>query len=186
MAHDDAPRGHVLTRREALALLGVTGAAFFVRSAAAFPPLLNQVARGSGPGAAATPPEPGAAASPATRSPSALQAPGTATSCIVRPAQTEGPYFVDEGLLRSDIRSDPSAGSIRPGAELRLAIQVSGLLADSSCIPLPGVTVDLWHCDALGVYSDVQDPGFDTLGKKFLRGAQITDTHGLASFVTIY
>ena len=169
MANDDGPRGRVLTRREALALLGAAGAGILGKSAAAFAPLLHR---------AATLPAPDAAA--------AVPAPGAATACIVRPAQTEGPYFVDELLLRSDIRSDPSDSSIRPGAELRLQIHVSGLLADSSCIPLAGAYVDLWHCDALGVYSDVQDPGFNTLGKKFLRGYQITDAQGTASFVTIY
>jgi protocatechuate 3,4-dioxygenase beta subunit len=46
--------------------------------------------------------------------------------------------------------------------------------------------VDLWHCDALGMYSDVQDPGGATLGKKFLRGYQTTDGDGLARFTTIY
>src|SRR6266487_4869672 len=46
-------------------------------------------------------------------------------SCVVRPEQTEGPYFVDERLNRSDIRSDPSDGSIRQGVPLRLAFQVS-------------------------------------------------------------
>jgi protocatechuate 3,4-dioxygenase beta subunit len=46
--------------------------------------------------------------------------------------------------------------------------------------------VDIWHCDALGVYSDVQDPGFNTIGQKFLRGYQVTDAHGEARFVTIY
>jgi protocatechuate 3,4-dioxygenase beta subunit len=46
--------------------------------------------------------------------------------------------------------------------------------------------VDIWHCDALGVYSDGQDPGFNTIGQKFLRGYQITDTRGSARIVTRY
>ena len=33
-------------------------------------------------------------------------------SCVVRPEQTGGPYFVDERLNRSDIRSDPTDGRI--------------------------------------------------------------------------
>jgi hypothetical protein len=48
------------------------------------------------------------------------------------------------------------------------------------------VLVDLWHCDAAGIYSDVQDPAFDTRGRKFLRGHQLTDAGGAVSFVTIY
>jgi protocatechuate 3,4-dioxygenase beta subunit len=46
--------------------------------------------------------------------------------------------------------------------------------------------VDIWHCDAFGVYSDAQDPGFNTQGRKFLRGYQLTDASGAAQFLTIY
>ncbi len=106
-------------------------------------------------------------------------------SCVVRPAQTEGPYFVDERLNRSDIRSDPTDGRIRPGTPLALTLLVSRLNS-GDCQPLAGAQVDIWHCDALGVYSDVQDPGFNTIGQKFLRGYQITDARGDARFVTVY
>lgn len=106
-------------------------------------------------------------------------------SCVVKPQQTEGPYFVDEKLNRKDIRSDPSDGSVKPGVPLRLVFRVSGV-DGRSCTPLRGAMVDIWHCDALGVYSDVTDPRFSTVGKKFLRGYQVTDTNGTAEFVTIY
>jgi hypothetical protein len=46
--------------------------------------------------------------------------------------------------------------------------------------------VDIWHCDAQGVYSDATDPGFNTVGQKFLRGYQETDANGQAQFLTIY
>jgi protocatechuate 3,4-dioxygenase beta subunit len=36
------------------------------------------------------------------------------------------------------------------------------------------------------VYSDVEDPGFNSVGKKFLRGYQVTDSNGVARFLTIY
>ena len=105
--------------------------------------------------------------------------------CIVRPEQMEGPYFVDERLNRSDIRSDPSDGRVKEGAPLRLAVRVHEMRGNA-CAPLAGVMVDLWHCDALGVYSDVRDDGFDTRGKKFLRGYQMTNGEGVAQFLTIY
>jgi hypothetical protein len=88
-------------------------------------------------------------------------------SCVVRPEQTEGLYFVDERLNRSDIRSDPTDGRVRPGTWLALTLAISRFVA-GDCQPLPGAQVDIWHCDALGVYSDVQDPGFNTIGQKFL------------------
>jgi protocatechuate 3,4-dioxygenase beta subunit len=68
---------------------------------------------------------------------------------------------------------------------LALTLLVSRLNA-GDCQPLPGAQVDIWHCDARGVYSDVQDPGFNTIGQKFLRGYQVTDARGEARFVTVY
>ena len=106
-------------------------------------------------------------------------------SCVVRPEQTEGPYFVDERLNRSDIRSDPTDGRVKPGTPLALTLLVSRL-STGDCQPLPGAQVDIWHCDAQGVYSDVQDPGFSSIGQKFLRGYQVTDARGAAQFVTVY
>ena len=114
---------------------------------------------------------------------SVAAAPGPA--CVVRPEQTEGPYFVDERLHRSDIRSDPTDGKIRLGRPLALTILLSRFSA-GDCQPLPGAQVDIWHCDALGVYSDVRDPNFNTIGQKFFRGYQITDARGEAKFLTIY
>lgn len=106
---------------------------------------------------------------------------------MVRPEQTEGPYFVDEKLNRSDIRSNPSDGAIKEGTQLRLKFNVSQVSA-SACVPLVGAFVDVWHCDAEGVYSDVADRavGFDTTGQKFLRGYQVTEANGSAEFTTIY
>ena len=105
--------------------------------------------------------------------------------CAVRPEQTEGPYFVDEKLHRSDIRVDPSDKSIKPGVPLRLEFQVSRI-AGAACTPLGGAMVDVWHCDAAGVYSDVRDGQFDSRGKKFLRGYQQTNANGAAEFLTIH
>jgi protocatechuate 3,4-dioxygenase beta subunit len=106
-------------------------------------------------------------------------------SCVVRPEQTEGPYFVDERLKRSDIRSDPSDHSVKDGIPLQLVLRASQI-SGNACTPLAGAMVDVWQCDALGVYSDVRDRSLDTTGKKFLRGYQVTDNNGSAEFITIY
>lgn len=107
--------------------------------------------------------------------------------CVITPQQTEGPYFVDERLDRSDIRSDPMDGSVREGVPLKLTIQVSQV-AGSACTPLAGTYVDLWQCDALGVYSDVDDrsTGSRAGTSKFLRGYQVTDENGMVQFTTIF
>jgi protocatechuate 3,4-dioxygenase beta subunit len=106
-------------------------------------------------------------------------------SCVVRPEQEEGPYFLDEQLNRSDIRSDPTNDKAKAGAPLALAIIVSKM-GGGGCLPIPGAVVDLWQCDAFGAYSDVKDPLFSTIGQKFLRGFQLTDAAGTARFTTIY
>ncbi len=116
------------------------------------------------------------------------QAHAQAVPCVVVPEQMEGPYFVDEKLNRSDIRTDPGNGQARQGAALQLALRVQQMGAGGACGPLAGAMVDLWQCDAAGLYSDVQDTQvkFDTRGQKFLRGHQITDARGLAQFTTVY
>jgi protocatechuate 3,4-dioxygenase beta subunit len=107
---------------------------------------------------------------------------GTSLACVLSPAKTEGPYFVDEKLNRSDIRTDPSDGSVQAGVPLKLTIRTFD--ADRGCKPVPGATVDVWHANAQGAYSDVAQNG--TGGKKFLRGFQKTDASGAAEFTTIY
>jgi protocatechuate 3,4-dioxygenase beta subunit len=131
---------HGMTRREAVALMGLSGAALLARHAAA-------------------------------------QGTGRVPACVVRPQQTEGPFFIDEKLNRSDIRSNPGRSDTRPGASLELAFAVSRL-SGGACAPLGGAQVDVWHCDASGAYSDG--------AQKFLRGYQVTDGTGAARFVTIY
>ena len=107
----------------------------------------------------------------------------SALACVVSPEMTEGPYFVDEMLDRSDIQTDPSDGSVVEGIPLALTLnlyQVNG----EACTPLSGTLVDVWHCDASGLYSDVE--ANNTVGRKFLRGYQLTDGSGAARFTTIY
>lgn len=121
-----------------------------------------------------------------TRSALGLDAPSASGgTCVVRPQQTEGPYFVDDRLNRVDITVDPVTGRRRPGKTLNVAFSVSRL-REQRCEPLPDAQVDLWQCDAMGIYSDVRDPQFNTAGQKFLRGYQVTDDRGHVQFVTIY
>ena len=176
MDNDDRQVGRILRRREVLALLGAGGVAVVAGGR------LVRLASASGEVASALVP---AAAAGSVGSTALAQT--TAATCVVKPEMTEGPYFVDEGLNRSDIRVEPSDGSIKDGAPLELVFNVSQL-AGGACDSLAGAQVDVWHCDALGVYSDVSDRSFPTssLGQSFLRGYQLTDDSGTARFTTIY
>ena len=163
MDNDDRPVGRALSRRE---LVGLFGASFAAAATV-------EAVRG---GFASTA--------------SADELPATAAlaaqDCIAQPQQTEGPYFVEERLKRADIRLDPSTGQTSGGAALDLRLVVSTVTEAGACQPLAGAQVDIWHCDALGVYSDVRDRSSDTTGKKFLRGYQASDDAGQVRFTTIY
>jgi len=176
MDNDDEQAGQILNRRDVLKILGLGSAAGIL--AACAPEIAETFSPTTLP----------ATVTPATQAVLA-EATAIATSaipmCVVRPAMTEGPYFADEMLNRSDVRSDPSDGSISQGAQFDLAFNVSQV-GVNGCVSLPGAQVDIWHCDAFGVYSGARDPSFDTIGKKFLRGYQVTDANGLARFITIY
>jgi protocatechuate 3,4-dioxygenase beta subunit len=99
------------------------------------------------------------------------------------PQATEGPYFVDEMLNRSDIRPDPTDGSVQQGVPLTLVLHVYDV-DEGRCSPLKGAQVDVWHANAMGQYSDIEQAG--TAGTKFLRGYQTTDDNGTVRFTTIY
>ncbi|SDK61312.1 intradiol ring-cleavage dioxygenase [Nonomuraea jiangxiensis] len=118
-----------------------------------------------------------------------------ARACAVTPAVTKGPFYFDANQIRSDIRDG------KPGVRLRLAIKVQ----NSTCQPLPGALVDLWQCDASGLYSGGERGSMiehvesreithdrtwpdlkPTDGKRYLRGAQLTDAEGVVEFTTIW
>jgi protocatechuate 3,4-dioxygenase beta subunit len=162
MDNDDLPVGRVLGRREALRLLAFGGSAALI----AGPRLVF---------GASDPTRGGAASSEML------------PACVARPELTEGPYFVEHQPQRSDIRVEPSTGAVSAGVPLALLFNVSQVGA-GQCKPLPGAIVDVWHCDAAGVYSGVADgmSGSDAVGKHFLRGYQVTDASGVARFTTIY
>jgi protocatechuate 3,4-dioxygenase beta subunit len=98
-----------------------------------------------------------------------------AVSCVLAPEQTEGPYYLDDHKVRRNITEG------RPGAPLTLRLTVVDV---STCKPIKGAAVDIWHCDAGGVYSGTSVQG--TEDERFLRGIQRTDAKGLALFQTLY
>lgn len=114
---------------------------------------------------------------------------GIEPSCVLAPEQMEGPYYLDYRLLRRDITED------RQGIGLLLDVVV---VDASSCLPLKDIAVDIWHCDAAGVYSSYTEydngevPPLDEDGHAeptddttWLRGVQLTDHRGVADFRSV-
>ena len=167
--NDDTLIGQILSRRDALKLLGIGSAAFL---------------------AACVSPEESSTSVPTAGSTQVLSTQsvptaGAALDCVVRPEMTIGPYFVDQQLNRSDIRADSSDNSVKEGVPLTINIAVASV-GNNSCTPIEGAQVDIWHCDARGQYSGVSNQGFDTTGQDFLRGYQLTNASGGVQFQTIY
>jgi protocatechuate 3,4-dioxygenase beta subunit len=96
-------------------------------------------------------------------------------SCVLTPEMTEGPFFLEGDKVRRDVREG------RPGVPLLLRATV---LDVSSCKPITGAAVDIWHCDAGGTYSGFAQEG--TEDRTFMRGIQRTGANGLARFTTVY
>ncbi|MCB0196640.1 MAG: intradiol ring-cleavage dioxygenase [Anaerolineae bacterium] len=182
MDNDDRQIGQILSRREVIRLLGISGAALLAGCSIAQSPSPTATE-------AAQVPTSTAEAATATTVPATAAATEVAATavpaCVVRPEVTEGPYYVNEDLNRSDIRSDTATGEIQDGALLALTFNVTQV-SENSCTPLEGAKVEIWHCDSDGIYSGVNDPGFNTEDQDFLRGYQVTDANGQATFTTIY
>jgi len=173
---DDRAIGRILSRREVLALIGASGTAAFL---AACTPAGSSSAP-SASAAGSTGASASASASAAATAGSSAAVGSALPACIVVPELTEGPYYVDVELERSDIRTNTSDGAAVEGTPLTIEWMVSQ--ADgSACMPMEAAIVDVWHCDALGVYSGVQGNSGN-----FLRGFQRTDATGKATIQTIY
>ncbi|SUB28446.1 Protocatechuate 3,4-dioxygenase beta subunit [Yersinia pseudotuberculosis] len=113
--------------------------------------------------------------------------PGT---CILSVEQMAGPYIKSNMPIRRNIAENEN------GVPLLLKITV---IDSNSCRPLEYYYVDIWQCNARGRYSgwSYVDPDKDapsgevasinrTDEKSFLRGSQVTDSHGLVRFTSIY
>ncbi|WP_155374232.1 dioxygenase family protein [Catellatospora vulcania] len=70
-----------------------------------------------------------------------------ANTCKLSPSTTQGPYYFDADKIRSDIRED------RAGTRLRVVLKVQD---SEQCKPLSNAVVEIWHCDAAGLYSGAE------------------------------
>ncbi|KAI1746234.1 Intradiol ring-cleavage dioxygenase [Xylaria scruposa] len=100
------------------------------------------------------------------------------TSCILAPYVTDGPYYVVGEKLRSNVKE----AEFSEGIDLFLEVQYIDV---NTCEAIPSVAIDIWNCNATGVYSGVES-GQAGLNTTFLRGIQLTDYEGVATFETIF
>lgn len=104
-------------------------------------------------------------------------------NCVVSPAETKGPFPIKtpSELVRENIISD------RTGVALLIELTIND--SENNCAPMTGVYVDIWHCDAEGNYSEyggTQMQNTNYTSQHFLRGRQLTNDEGKASFISIF
>ena len=100
------------------------------------------------------------------------------SSCVLVASTTEGPCTTATDLDREDISEGWS------GLPVRLGLKV----VDTSCNPLVGLTVRVWHTNIEGSYSGqtpnngmcLKDQGYSA--EDFFRGVQTTDADGEVFF----
>ncbi|RLV49844.1 hypothetical protein D9V37_08125 [Nocardioides mangrovicus] len=110
----------------------------------------------------------------------------TSTACTtLTKEETQGPFWVDEKLERSDIRTD-TEGTTGTQAGVPLTLTINLQDAGASCAPQAGAYVDIWHANNQGAYSDVSGSGNpDNVGQNWLRGYQVSDANGSVTFTTV-
>jgi protocatechuate 3,4-dioxygenase beta subunit len=108
----------------------------------------------------------------------------TSSACHVTPEGEIGPYFADDsanGFFRNNILANIDGTAMQSGIPLALTLYIVD--GENACKPMPDVQVDIWHCNANGVYSDIA--GQNTAGQTWLRGYQLSDSDGRLIFNTI-
>jgi protocatechuate 3,4-dioxygenase beta subunit len=115
----------------------------------------------------------------------------TNSTCSAIPQETAGPYPGDgsngpnvlslTGVVRSDIRSSfAGLNGVADGIPLTIALTI---VSKSTCAPLGGNAVYLWHCDRPGRYS-LYTAG--ATNQNFLRGVLAADANGQVTFTSIF
>ncbi|HEY0624475.1 intradiol ring-cleavage dioxygenase [Sphingomonas sp.] len=185
LAHDLKAMAALATRRRALRWFAGAGTAAMVTGCDS----------GSTSGTVATPtPTPTATATP-TPSPTSTPTPTPSGTCVADPTETNGPYPADgtntssgptsnvltsSGVVRSDIRSS-FVGSTTTVTGVQMTITLTLVNVNSSCAPLAGYAIYIWHCNATGQYSL-----YDVPAESWLRGLGVTDANGQVTFTTIF
>jgi protocatechuate 3,4-dioxygenase beta subunit len=201
-------RPGVLSRRTALATLGGAGlvllAACSGKSASSGAAGPTSTTTGSTTSTAAPATSAAAGLTTTTTGAATTTSAITPTNVALAPEMTEGPYYLDLDLVRSDVRED------RTGATFNLNFIVMNVAGQT---PVAGAAVDIWHCDAEGIYSGFVaastgsnggsgggggapgggGPGdaggggaTSTDDSTFLRGTQVSGSDGRVSFTTTY
>jgi protocatechuate 3,4-dioxygenase, beta subunit len=107
-----------------------------------------------------------------------------AAEFVPTPGQTEGPFYPVEFPL--DVDNDLVRVTGRAAQALGQVIHVSGRVLDTRGRPRPGSVVEIWQCDANGIYRHPRAAGQGSIDHAFQGyGRTQVDTQGRYQFRTI-
>jgi protocatechuate 3,4-dioxygenase beta subunit len=188
-------QGKSFSRRDAVRLMSLSGLAGIAGCGAGGTPITTTAASAAASTTSSASSSTSSSTSSATGTSTTSSTSGT-TTCTQGTPTTEGPYWVDGDTAtpqRSDIRPDTAGTGTASangynGVALNLSFAVYSYNANG-CTPLQNARIDIWHCDAQGIYSEEASQAetkLDYSTDNFLRGYQLSDSSGLVSFVTIF
>ncbi|CAL8126298.1 unnamed protein product [Orchesella dallaii] len=113
------------------------------------------------------------------------------SSLTLTPQGPEGPFYIPDQPVRSDIRED------KEGLLLTILFNIKDYNNDGK--PVTNASVHVWHADPMGIYSGylglypIENKEISgemhvepTDSSSFLRGVQATDSSGSAIFQTVF
>ncbi|KAF6752839.1 Intradiol ring-cleavage dioxygenase [Ephemerocybe angulata] len=104
----------------------------------------------------------------------------TQATCVLHPETVEGPYYIRNELVRSDLREDQA------GATLFLDI---GVIDIDTCEPIPNAFVELWNANSTGSYGGYHGANGSPDAvhtETFLRGGYFTNDDGVVEITTLF
>ncbi|UJR35139.1 hypothetical protein I4U23_027910 [Adineta vaga] len=113
--------------------------------------------------------------SSSTKQHSLLKKRAVVSGCTLTPEIEEGPYYYNGSLVRQNLTE------LQNGIPFTLIVYV---IDTDNCSAIINAAVDLWYCNAAGVYSHFETSTVSTT--TYLRGIQITNSNGQVVFNGIY
>ncbi len=91
--------------------------------------------------------------------------PGFAAGAIATPQQTEGPFYPT--AFPSDMDNDLVQVRGQAARALGTVLHLEGRVLDLNGKPVDGAVVEIWQCDAQGLYDHPRQPGRDRRDNAF-------------------
>src|SRR5262249_37807847 len=102
--------------------------------------------------------------------------------CTLIPTETAGPFPLD--LTANTFYFPQDIPETQQAVQFNLKLKIFGI---GTCLPMPNLRVNIWHCSNVGLYSGYEQPGnVGQAGLTYLRGYQFTDANGEVEFITIF